>query len=66
LNFEQTTWEKSEVLSGMFWGTTWKLWEPFQNLMGKHREFYEKKGKAKKSSPLLAKKRNTRPLISPY
>jgi len=38
LNFGQTIWEKSVVLLGISWGTTWGLEEPFGNLMGTHWE----------------------------
>jgi hypothetical protein len=48
LNFGQTIWDKSEVLFGNIWGTTWELMELFQNLMGTHKEHYENNTKAKK------------------
>ncbi len=33
LNFGQTVWDISEVLSGTFWWPTWELGEPFGNFM---------------------------------
>jgi hypothetical protein len=38
LNFGQTVWDKSEVLLGTFWGTTWKPGAPCANPMETHRK----------------------------
>jgi hypothetical protein len=53
LNFGQTIWDdKSEVLLGTFWGTTWKLGDPCANPMETHRKHNGNKERKQKITPL--------------
>ncbi len=66
LNFGQTIWDKTKVIWGTFWVTTWEPGEPYGNT---YRAWWEqgKKEKRKNPPPPLPspKKKKSGPLTSP-